>query len=363
MDAEPMLPGQVPPVGRATVRWTYRFVLGREPESEAVLAAWTGTNDFAGLREGVLSSPEFVAHAMGGFVERGGWALGPVTAEAAEVLLALRDGVTPDAAMVAEARAAAPDLRALRRLLLGAPEILHRLPPLPAPRLRTLHAGGLSFALRADADEPEMATFPGPAPRHAALLRAALPPRGRGAVILDDGAGIGLSLLGFAAGAPDHAALLGFEPRLHECAVLAGNIAGNALERARAIAMPLDHPDALLAREGLAQVDVVRIAGAGAGARLAAWAPSLAAQGALLVVNFDVAEALAETGTHPRARLGDWRGLYPHMTAFTAHGEIYPVEGDAAATRFLLAALDRPGHQDELVLSVEAGWRAGFAWD
>jgi hypothetical protein len=360
MDADRSAGGP-PYLGRGTVRWTYRFVLGREPENEAVLAAWVDSDDFAGLREGVLNSPEFVSHALGGFVERGGWALGPVTEEAVSVLLALRDGVVPDAAAVARARGADPDLRSLRRLLLDAPEVQARLPPLPAPALRTLHAGGLSFALRAAADEPEMAHFPGPAPRHAALLRAALPEGGRGAVIVDDGAGIGLSLLGFAAGAPEHAALLGFEARLHEVAVLSANIAANALERARAFAVPLDDPAALLAREGLARVDVLRLAGPGVGARLAAWAPALAAQGSLLVVEFDLAEALSDPAAHPRAVLGAWRGLYPHLAAFTAQGEVYAMEEAAAVSRFLLGALARPERRDLLVLSADAGWRGRYS--
>ncbi len=357
MDADSSA-GASPRLDRATVRWTYRLVLGREPESEAVLAAWAGSNDFTGLREGVLGSPEFVGHALGGFVERGGWALGPVTDEAASVLLALRDGVSPGAAAVAEARGAAPDLRALRRLLLDAPEVQARLPPLPAPALRTLHAGGLGFALRAAADEPEMAHFPGPAPRHASLLRAALPGGGQGAVIVDDGAGIGLSLLGFAGGAPGHAALLGFEPRLHQAAVLAANIAANSLDRARAFAVALDDPAALLVREGLAQVDVLRLAGAGVAARLAAWAPALAAQGTLVVAEFDLAEVLGQPDTDPRAMLRTWQGLYPHLSAFAPAGEVYAVEDGAAMSRFLLEALARPERRDLLVLSVGADWRA-----
>jgi predicted O-methyltransferase YrrM len=356
MDAETRA-GTAPRLSRATVRWTYRFVLGREPESEVVLAAWVASDDFTGLREGVLNSPEFVTHALGGFVERGGWALGPVTDEAVSVLLALRDGAMPEAAAVARARGAAPDLPALRRLLLDSPEMQARLPPLPAPSLRTLHAGGLSFALRAAPEEPEMAHFPGPAPRHASLLRACLPEGRRGAVILDDGAGIGLSLLGFAAGAPEHAALLGFEGRLHEAAVLSANIAANSLERARAFAVPLDDPTALLAREGLARVDVLRLAGAGVGARLAAWAPALVAQGTLVVAEFDLMEALADLSSHPRAVLGAWRALYPHASAFTTEGEVYAVEAAADVSRFLLGALARPDRRDVLVLSVGAGWR------
>lgn len=350
--------GAPPRLSRALVRWTYRFVLGREPESEAVLAAWAGSDDFTGLREGVLNSPEFITHAVGGFVERGGWALGPVTPEAVAALLALRDGVQPAPDAVAAARAACPDLRRLRRLLLEAPEVLARLPALPAPAERALHLSGRSFALRAPADAPGMADFPGAAPLLARLLRAALPEGGEGAVILDDGAGIGLSLLGLAAGAPGHAALLGFEADLHAAALLSAHIAANDLPRARALAAPLEDPDAFVAREGLGRLDVLRLAGAGVGARLAAWAPALAARGTLLVAEFDLAEALADPATHPRAVVEAWRALYPHATAFTREGEAYGLEDDGAVTQFLLGALARNGRADMLVLSTRPDWRA-----
>ncbi|MBB3900316.1 hypothetical protein [Roseococcus suduntuyensis] len=356
MDAETGA-GAPPRLSRALVRWTYRFALGREPESEAVLAAWADSDDFTGLREGVLSSSEFVTHALGGFVERGGWTLGPVTPEAVAALLALRDGVQPAPDDVAATRAACADLRRLRRLLLEAPEILARLPALPAPAERALHLAGRRFALRAPADAPGMADFPGAAPLLARLLRAALPEGGEGAVILDDGAGIGLSLLGLAAGAPGHAALLGFEADLHAAALLSAHIAANDLPRARAMAVPLDDPEALLAREGLSRLDVLRLAGPGVGARLAAWAPALAARGTLLVVEFDLAEALADPATHPRAVIEAWRGLYPQATAFTPGGEAYGLEEEGAVTRFLLGALAR---RATLVLSTEAGLRAGF---
>lgn len=362
MDAEPGAAAP-PRMSRALVRWTYRFALGREPESEAVLAAWAGSDDFTALREGVLDSPEFADHALGGFVERGGWPLGPVTPEAVAALLALRDGVAPSAEAIAAARAACPDLRALRRLLLEAPEILARLPPLPAPAARALHLHGRSFALSAAAEEAGMAGFPGPAPRLAALLRAALPGGGEGAVILDDGAGIGLSLLGLAAGAPGHAALLGFEPRLHEAALLAAHIAANDLPRARALAVALDAPEALLAREGLGRLDVLRLAGAGVAGRLAAWAPGLVARGTLVVAEFDLAEALAAPDSHPRARVAAWRGLFPHVTAFTAEGAAYALEGEDAVTRFLAGALARPERSDMLVLSAGAEWRGRHAPD
>jgi hypothetical protein len=46
-------------VTREEVLWCYRSILGREPESEAVVEAKLKTKDFAELRKAFLSSPEF----------------------------------------------------------------------------------------------------------------------------------------------------------------------------------------------------------------------------------------------------------------------------------------------------------------
>jgi len=229
-----------------------------------------------------------------------------------------------------------------------------RLPPLPAPAPRALHLGGRSFTLHAGAEPP------GPAPRLCALLQSALPGGGAGAVIVEDGAGAGLGLVGLAAGAPEHAALLGFEPRLHEAALLAYHIGHNDLPHARAFAVALDDPAALLAREGLARLDVLSLAGPGVAARLSAWGPAALARGALVVAEFDLAEALADPGSHPRALLEAWRAMAPHASAFTAAGQAYALDDGAAIGRFLADALARPERGDLLVLSTGAEWRARY---
>lgn len=340
-----------PALTRGTVRWAYRLVLGREPESEATIGNWLQADDFAALREGMLGSAEFAAHAAQGFVPRGGWVHGPVTAEAATVLLALRDGEAPAPDAVAAARAAAPGLPALRRLLLDAPEIARRLPPRRAARPRALHLAGAAFSVEAPPDHAEMAGFPGFAPRHAAALAALLPGRGEGAVLLDAAAGIGLGALGLAAGAPAHAALLAYAAELRDAAALATQIGANGLDRARAVALAFPGPEAALAAAGLARLDAVRLGSAETAARLAEWAPFLAARGSLVFARLDLAALLGTPGADPRAALQGWRRLFPHMTGFTAAHEPFAVTDEAGVSRVLLGALARPDRADELLLS------------
>jgi hypothetical protein len=338
-------------VTRATVRWAYRLVLGREPESEATIANWLAANDFAALREGMLGSAEFAAHAAQGFAARGGWIHGPVTEEAAAMLLALRDGEAPSAASLAAARAAAPDLPALRRLLLDAPEITRRLPPRRAARPRALHLAGQAFTVEAPPDHPEMAGFPGFAPRHTAALAALLPGGGAGAVLMDAAAGIGLGLLGLAAGAPAHAALLAYEENLSDAACLATQIGANGLARARAVALAFPGPEAALHAAGLERLDALRLGSAATAEALADWAPFLAARGCLVFARLDLAARLGAPGPDPRATLHAWRLLFPHMTGFTAAHEPFAVTDEAGVSRVLLGALARPERAEEVLLS------------
>ncbi|MCX8132974.1 MAG: hypothetical protein N3D18_03300 [Roseococcus sp.] len=353
--------GSAPSVTPSLVRWAYRLVLGREPESAQIVADWVAGADLEGLREGLFSSAEFAALAAEGFPERGGWIHGAVTEEALAAMLLLRDGEAPSPAALAALRAEAPDLPALRRLLLDSPELRRRTPQRPRPPLRRHWIAGRRVALHG-LQEPED-TPPGLdlAARHAALLRAAWTSQGAGRVIMDAGAGIGLATLGFALGAPAHAALLAHEAELEAAAALAANLAGNGVTAARVRAVALDSPTAALAREGLARLDLLRLGGAEAlGEEGKAWARAALAEGALVVLRLDLAAALARPGPGPRALLEGWRSLAPHLTAFTRAGEPYAVEGEEGLTRALLGALARPERADEFVLSREAGWRPRF---
>lgn len=342
------------------VRWAYRIVLGREPESDAVLTAWAGSGDLMELREGLLESPEFASHAAEGFPERGGWIHGPVTQDALLTLLTLRDGAPPGPAAIEATRPLAPDLRALRRLLLDAPELRRRAPLRPRPREALIELAGRSLRLRDASSAPEATPGRDIAARHAALLAACWGDGGAGRVILDAAAGSGLPTLGLAAGAPDHAALLAFEPDLPQAAALSANLAGNGFAAARVRAVALDTPGEALAREGLGRVDALRIAGPAAVRHGGDWAREALAQGALVILRLDLAAMLAAQEVAPGARLAEWCALAPHATAFTATSEPYALDGAPAREQFLLGALARAERADEIVLSADGDWRARF---
>jgi hypothetical protein len=283
-----------------------------------------------------------------------------VTEEALVALLTLRDGAAPSPAAIAATRPLAPDLRALRRLLLDAPELLRRAPRRPQPRETMIELGGRSLRLRDASGAPDVAPGRDIATRHAALLAACWEEDGTGRVILDATAGSGLATLGLAAGAPGHAALLAFEPDLPKAAALAANLAGNGFPAARVRAVALDSPAEGLAREGLARLDALRVGGTAALRHGADWARAALAQGALVILALDLAAMLAEPDAAPGARLAEWCALAPCATGFTPASEPYPLEDAAGRERFLLGALARPERADELVLSADGAWRGRF---
>jgi hypothetical protein len=348
------------PLPHALVRWAYRLILGREPENASVIIAWSENGELAGLREGLLGSTEFAEHAAEGFPERGGWFHGPVSDDALTALLALRDGAMPPPEAVEAARELAPDLRALRRLLLDLPELRRRTPQRPRPRVATIELAGRSLRLHDIAAAPQ--TLPGRdiAARHAALLAACWGESGAGRVILDAEAGHGLATLGLAAGAPDHAVLLAHEPDLLRAAAVSANLAANGFTAARVRAVALDTPEAALAREELERLDALRLAGPTALRLGVEWTRGALARGALVILALDLAALLAEQELAPGAWLAACCAEAPFATAFTPTGEPYALDGAAARERFLLGALARPERADELVLSADGEWRAAF---
>lgn len=339
----------------ATVRWAYRFLLGREPESEAVLDIWCGSGSVTGLMEGILSSPEIAGLALAGFPERDHWIEGRVTDEAARAALTLRDGASPGADAVEELRLRAPSLRILRQTLLASPSIAHRLPQPEGPRSRTLRLPGGEVTLVGDSREPEFLSAPGFAPALAAVLRAAWPDGGEGRVILEDGAGIGVTTLGLATGAPAHAALIAHETSLRKAATLAENLVGNGLARATSRAVPLGEVPAAMSREGLDRLDLLRLGGAGAARQATQMAPWLLERGTLAVIGFDLTELVADPAG-PRALLSACVAAFPHVVGFDAGQEPRVLLDDVAIDAALRRALMRPDRRDELLLCPDLAW-------
>ncbi|TCH96615.1 hypothetical protein EJV46_18680 [Roseococcus sp. SYP-B2431] len=344
----------------ATVRWAYRFLLGRDPESDAVLDAWCGAGSVAGLMDGILTSPEMAGLALAGFPERGSWIESRMTDEAARAALILRDGAAPADDAVEELRLRAPSLRVLRQVLLASPPVAHRLPQPEGPRSRVLRLPGGEVVLTGDSREPEFLAAPGFAPRWARLLRAAWADGGEGRVILEDGAGIGVATLGLATGAPGHAALVAHEDSLRKAAALAENLAGNGLSRAASRAVPLGEIPAALAREGLGRLDALRLGGPGAARMAAQMAPWLLERGTLTIVNFDLTELVADPAG-PHAALSACVAGFPHAVGFDAAHEPRVLLDGVALDAALRRALLRPDRRDEILLCPDLDWLERYA--
>ena len=344
------------PLNAATVRWAYRFLLGRDPESEAAVEGWCAAGSLDGLREGIMASAEMAALAMSGFPERGGWIDNQPTDEAAAICLTLRDGTPPDASAVQALRLRCPSLRSLRRFLLTSPEIERHLPQLEGPRSRMLRLAGREMSLKGDSREPEFVAAPGFAPRLAALLRAAWPDGGAGRVMVESGAGIGVTTLGLAAGAPRHAALIAHEASLRKAAALSENLADNNLAQASVRAIAMGPAAAMMEREGLERLDLLRLNEAGAARMAPGMAPWLLARGTMALIGFDLVELLGERGPGPRDLLEACCGAFPHVVAFDARHEPQPLLDEVELNAALHRALMRPDRRDEFLLCADLDW-------
>lgn len=349
------------PLTPALVRWAYRFLLGRDPESEAVVENWCGASSLTGLRDGILTSPEMAAVSMSGFPDRGGWMDNLVTDQAAAACLILAQGSVPDAADIEALRLRHPSLRSLRRFLLDSPLIEPRLPRPEGPRSRSLSLAGREWQLKGDSRDPEFIGAPGIAPRLAALLAALWPDGGVDRVMVEAGAGIGLSTLGLAAGAPEHAMLLAHEASLRKAAALAENIADNGLLRCTSRAVPMGSVAAMMEREGLQRLDLLRLnepARARQAPNLAAW---LAERGTVALLRFDLVELLGEAGPGPRDVLAACQAAFPHVVAFDARHAPHPLLDEVALNAALHRTLMRPERCDEFLLCPDLDWLERYA--
>ncbi|MEI6159574.1 MAG: hypothetical protein WCP77_07060 [Roseococcus sp.] len=340
----------------ALVRWAYRFLLGRDPESEAVVEGWCGAGSLHGLRDGIITSPEMAAVAMSGFAERGGWIDNQASDEAAAACLILSGAPEPDAATIETLRLRHPSLRSLRRFLLDSPAIEPRLPRPEGPRSRTITLAGREFSLKGDSREPEYIGAPGTAPRLAALLRAAWPDGGQGRVMVEAGAGIGVTTLGLAAGAPRHAALIAHESSLRRAASLAENLSDNAMDRTMARAIAMGSVAAMMEREGLQRLDVLRLNEPGAARQAPEMAGWLMDRGTLTLIRFDLVELLTAAGQGPREVLAACQAAFPHVVAFDNRHEPHPLVDEVELNAALHRALMRPDRCDEFLLCSDLNW-------
>jgi len=354
------LSGQPPELTPSLVRWAYRFLLGRDPENDAVVEGWCGASSLAGLRDGILSSPEMAAVTMSGFAEQGSWIEGRATVEAAAACLLLRDDEPPEAARIEALLLRHPSLRSLRRFLLASPAIEARLPRPQGPRSRAIRLLDREFSLKGDSREAEYLGAPGTAPRLAALLSAIWPDGGEGRVLVEAGGGIGLATLGLAAGAPRHARLITHEGSLRRAAALSENLADNRLDRAVMRAMPMGSVSAMMARESLARLDLLRLNEPGAALGAPEMAPWLRGRGALALIRFDLVEIFAEAGPGPRDVLMACMAAFPHLVAFDAMHEPQPIQDEIGLNAALHRALLRPDRADEFLLCSDLDWLSRY---
>lgn len=344
----------------ALVRWAYRFLLGRDPESEAVVEGWCGAGSLTGLRDGILLSPEMAAVAMSGFAERGQWADNQPTDEAAACCLLLATDRAPDAAEIEALRLRHPSLRSLRRFLLNSPAIEAQLPRPEGPRSRMIQLLGQDYSLKGDSRETEFIAAPGTAPRLAALLRAIWPDGGAGRVLAEAGAGIGVTTLGLAAGAPRHARVIAHEASLRRAASLSENLTDNGLERVAMRAVAMGSVAGLMEREGLERLDLLRLNEAGAARQAPAMAGWLQERGTLALIRFDLVELLAEPGPGPRELLAACQAGFAHVVAFDARHEPQPLLDDVGLHAALNRTLLRPDRCDEFLLCPDLDWLSRY---
>lgn len=333
------------------VRWAYRLLLGREPESEQVLETWASIDDFRRLREEILGSLEFGATAVAGRPEQGEWAEEPASRAAILAMLRLRDGADdPDPGEVAALLSGGHSLRALRRALLASPALEPWLPRREGLRRRVLRLGESSFTVTGDSRDAQFMALPSRAPALASVLRALWEDGGAGRVLVDAGAGIGVASLAMVAGAPRYGQLLAFETVLPRVAMLAANI--GALPRVTVRATP--PPLAELLRDG--HVGFLRLASPDAAALLLEWGEGLRGAGVTVLLRLDLAALLLEQRLEPRGFLARLLAEWPAVASLGDIARPRLLAGEAGVDEVLRATLADPGHAQDLLLTHDAAW-------
>ncbi len=301
MNRDVLLPSP-PPVaaqGRlvAVVVWGYRLVLGRDPESDEVVANWVSLGDPQAVLRHLARSGEAAEAAATDRPPLGAWPAEGISAEAVDAAWLLLKGVPPTPEEVETIIALCPVGAMLREAFLASPEyeamrdgtepafppagavpsnVPERTPPsAPVPvaaalDLAPLHSvvtepvalpawgetavvlDGRRLVIRGNTEDAYWRELHHGVPEASVtsllrVTRAHLPDGGRGAVLLDAGANIGLASLAMALAAPDHAVLLAVEPDAANARHLRDNLRLNGLPRARVEEM------ALGARAGMAQ--------------------------------------------------------------------------------------------------------------
>lgn len=403
-----------------TVRWAYRFILGREAESDAVLAHWASLADGRVILAHFVYCPEAMAHRAAGSPSYGVWVAAPLDASAVRAAFHMRFNAIPSAAEILAEREAHPDLASFRSTFLSSREVraleeaaVAASPPRPAPLLTAQpeeHAVtvlGRRFTLRGDGpegywrdfvDKPKDPSFD----RLTRLVRAAFPDGGAGRVLADVGANIGVTALAMAAAAPYHAELLCFEPDERSLPLLRHNLTANDLAGAKVFGealaerdgmarlrcgatnaatsvlvephsrtqtlgatfrdVPVRRLDSVLAQHRIERLDLLKIDVEGGESLVMLGAmEAIARDKPIIFTEFNLWTQMTAGARNPLEVLEEWRIAFRHMVAFDEAGRPFPVLDQDGLLWVLHTVMTQRGCVDDLILCDDLAWLERWA--
>lgn len=399
----------------AAVRWAYRLVLGRDPESDKVITNWASLRDPQAVLRHLARSGEAAEVAATKRPLLGTWPDAPLDAEAVRAAGLLLHGMLPEEEEVAATLVLCPTGAALREAVLHspayaamrdgqeAPAPVKAAPkPPPPPGEAEVMLDGRRLRIRGQEEDAYWRAL-----RHGVVessvtsllrvTRAHLAGGGQGAVLMDVGANIGLASLAMAQAAPGHAVLLAVEPNATNAGHLRHNLAANGLPRVRveemavgvrtgeaefmadagnsatghlvtqagsttgaeraAVRVPVQRLDRLLADHGCERLDVLKVDVEGGEDEVLAGAGDLLARYRTLVhIEFNLWTIMAMAGANPRRVLENWDAAFPHIVAFGDDGNPVPLTDQARLMWFLYLTTTKRGGMGDLVLCHDLEW-------
>jgi len=402
-----------------TVRWAYRLVLGREAESEAVLAHWAALGDGRTILAHFVRSPEAMANRAAGSPSYGAWIAAPLDASAIRAACHMRLNAIPSAAEILAERETHGDMLSFRRAFLASPEVRaleeeggSPLPPRAPvvtvePEEHAVTVLGRRFTLRGDGPEEywrdlvEKPVDP-TLDRLTRLVRAAFPDGGAGRVLADVGANIGVTCLALAAAAPHHAELLCFEPDERSLPLLKHNLTANDLPGARVFGhalaerdgmarlrcgttnaatsvlvephsriqtmgaifreVPVRRLDSVLAEQGIKRLDLLKLdVEGGENLVMLGAMEAISRDRPIIFTEFNLWTQMTAGARNPLEVLEEWRAAFRHMIAFDEAGRPFPILDQDGLLWVLHTVMTQRGCVDDLILCDDLDWLGRWA--
>ena len=395
-----------------TVRWAYRIVLGRDAESDAVLAHWASHADGRLILAHFIGSAEAAGHRQAGYPMAGAWARNRPGPDAVRAMYHLRFNAIPSPQEIEAELKAYPDFASFRKALLTSPEVRAMVAPSDAPRqaskpgtLQQPHRFTVldkTCQLSGAADDAYWQNLvqgpPDPsAGRLARMIRAAFPDGGAGRVLVDAGANIGLASLAMATAAPYFAELLCFEPDARSLPLLQRNLAANDVGRARVLdialaerdgmaqlrvdagnrgisvlvephsrvqtasamvsEVPVRRLDGVLAELEIERLDLLKISVEGGETPvILGAAEAIARDRPFLFVEFSPWTQMTAGARNPLDVLEEWRAAFRHMVSFDANGRPIPILDHEGLLGVLHRVMKERDGVDDLILCDRLDW-------